>query len=713
VITLRFAGAVFVLTTLSVAAHENGGQGYDPLTACESNERQSTVNPTNPQDPLENGGDLDPEELEYRQLLAEDDAQCLAAIAEYWKQHPFDPKSIAWDDPEQRCIDKDGRLFCILGGDFSPDLKTEALFRSTFLEVAKRPADPCWGRDADGLDALVAAEDEREKAKEYGDQFDLAKWRATVHALNLICDIFVESLEEDDYSDVLPIYNGWLAEVAAWAAAPCDAIVEPPQLPEWWLHQMTKRRESEVRQELRGAEKKYEAVRGILSQRGIDIKEERDEKERRTRITISGLGGEPVRPAASAQPFSIPLDLLRIPGWITEVMDECLRTAPYPNQAMAFAGAVTALSALTGRIVADAQDNRTNISVLALGYSASGKDWPRKLNKMIFQEAGLAQILGEQFGSGQGMEDALQQNPVMLYMTDEIACVLREITRSKEAKGEAVLGTSMRMFSNANSIYTMRTLAGGKSKGTICQPHLVILGTAVPGDFYEALSGPRLLTNGFVARILIVEAGPRGNGQEASRPVLSESILEAARSWKTLQAGEGDLLTIHPHPRIVECTAGARKLLLDHQHECDAAWKAGYAKQEEVTMAIWGRANEHARKLALLHACSVNHREPRISEEAVRWSTAFANAQVQHLLASAGNRVAVNEFHETCLKVKDQLRKQPNREMAWGKLLKNSHMKAKDLLEIAKTLGEAGEIEIRVPEGAKNNRGTVVKLLEG
>ena len=55
-------------------------------------------------------------------------------------------------------------------------------------------------------------------------------------------------------------------------------------------------------------------------------------------------------------------------------MDHCLATAPYPNLALAFCGALALQALLAGRKVRDQGDNRTNLYLLALAYSSVGKD---------------------------------------------------------------------------------------------------------------------------------------------------------------------------------------------------------------------------------------------------------------------------------------------------------------------------------------------------
>jgi hypothetical protein len=49
-----------------------------------------------------------------------------------------------------------------------------------------------------------------------------------------------------------------------------------------------------------------------------------------------------------SDPGPLPAELFRIPGFVSEVMDHCLATAPYPNVVMAFAGALALQAVLAG-----------------------------------------------------------------------------------------------------------------------------------------------------------------------------------------------------------------------------------------------------------------------------------------------------------------------------------------------------------------------------
>jgi hypothetical protein len=123
---------------------------------------------------------------------------------------------------------------------------------------------------------------------------------------------------------------------------------------------------------------------------------------------------------------------------------------------LAFCGALSLLAVLAGRKVTDIGNNRTNIYLLALGYSSVGKDWPRKLNTEIMHRVGMITALGEKFASGEGIQDSLFLTPSMLFQTDEIDGLLQSINKARDARHENIMGTMLTMYSSANTIYPMR-----------------------------------------------------------------------------------------------------------------------------------------------------------------------------------------------------------------------------------------------------------------
>jgi len=400
-------------------------------------------------------------------------------------------------------------------------------------------------------------------------------------------------------------------------------------------------------------------------------------------------------------PGPMPDDLLRVPGFISEVMDHCIETAPYPNAVMAFCGALALQAFLAGRKVRDPGDNRTNVYLLGLAHSAAGKDWPRKINTRIAHQVGIGDGLGERFASGAGGQDALVIKPCMLFQTDEIDGMLQSINKAKDARHENVMGTLLTMYSAANSVFPMRRKAGKEAPGAIDQPCLVIFGTAIPNHYSDARS-ERMLTNGFFARMIILESGPRPKGQEPRILDLPPRVLATAKWWSDFRPGTGNLDNWHPVPAVVEHTDDAKRVLVETREQAEAEYAKAEAAGDPVGTTVWGRVSEQTRKLALIHAVSENHETPRIGLSAAEWATRFVMHQTRRMLFMARSHVAENPFHAECLKLIEKLRDAPDRSLPHSVLLKRMKQDAKAFRDLVTTLVERGDIVIAQAQQSKH-----------
>jgi hypothetical protein len=396
---------------------------------------------------------------------------------------------------------------------------------------------------------------------------------------------------------------------------------------------------------------------------------------------------------AIPDPGPLPKELLRVPGFVSEVMDYVLRVAPYPSLEMSFGGALALQAVLAGRKVRDPGDNRTNLYLLALAYSSVGKNKPRQVNDTILQEAGLEGCIGGRFASGEGIEDALNVDPCKVFQTDEIDSILQSINKAKDARHEQMMATLLTMYSSANSSFAMRRKAGKESPGSIDQPCLVVFGTAIPNHYYQALS-ERMLTNGFFARMVILECEKRSPGQEPKILPIPQRVLETAKWWADFRPGTGNLEKWHPVPEIVPHTQEAQRALVEMRLEAEAEYGKAEDARDPVGTTVWGRVSEHVRKLALIYAVSENHKDPSIGPAAVEWARRFVTHQARRMLFMAQSHVADNPFHADCLKLMQKLREAPDRTLAHSALLKRMKMDAQTFLKLIHTLEQSGDIEV-------------------
>jgi hypothetical protein len=399
---------------------------------------------------------------------------------------------------------------------------------------------------------------------------------------------------------------------------------------------------------------------------------------------------------APGDPGPVPERLFRVPGLIGEVMAYTLDTAPYPEPVLAFAGALALQALLAGRKVRDEMGNRTNLYILNLANSGAGKDHARKVNARILYESGLADCLGTGFASGEGIEDRLFVQPATLFQVDEIDGLLMRVGLAKDARHEAIVSMLLQMYSSAGSVYVMRARAN-QARTVIDQPCLCLFGTAVPKHFYEALSA-RMMTNGFLARLLILECRARGRGREVTEQPIPAPIVEAARWWADFRPG-GNLAAQHPATRLVSQTPEAGAVFRDFRMRADAEYSHAESRGDAAGMAIWARSYEKARRLALIYACSADRANPVITAEAAAWAGELIEHQTRRMIYMAGHHACESEFdgkRKRLLDVLDQWRQQHGEEwMPFWRINRKLPWSRREHEEVRDTLIQQRLIEFR------------------
>mgnify|MGYP005959740529 FL=1 len=402
-------------------------------------------------------------------------------------------------------------------------------------------------------------------------------------------------------------------------------------------------------------------------------------------------------------PGPVPDKLLSIPGFIDDVVKLSMQSAPYPNRVLSFTGALALLAFLVGRKVQDKRDNRSNIYLIALADSGTGKDHPRKVNFNIAFRAGVAGAIGDAFASGEGLEDALFMHPSMLFQADEFDCIFNTLKYSKDNRAESINEKLLKFYGASNTIYPLRKKASAKKKdGTvheiahIVNPNLVLLGTAIPQYFYESLSR-RVLENGLVARCVIVEAGKRGEAGNPQPITPSDSLIRAATYLANLDVN-GNLTNEYPKPLIITETPKATAALREVQLECDRRYNFYEAQNEGAAKALWARAHEKVCKLAMLHGISGNVYNPLITEKSVRWAWKFIDHLTGRMLYMANRYVYENVFDEKCQRVLRHIT-EAGGVIGHTKLLRKSRESFEVFKKIIDTLRENGSIEIEIDKG--------------
>ena len=393
-----------------------------------------------------------------------------------------------------------------------------------------------------------------------------------------------------------------------------------------------------------------------------------------------------------ADPGVIPEELLSVPGFINDLMTYTLRTAYYPNRALAFAGALAMLAHLTGRRFKDQRGSRFNIYLLALAKSGVGKEHPRGTNIDLATQMAFISELGDTFASGEGLEDSMCQSPSMLYQVDEIDYLFNTV-KLKDSRAEQINSMLLKLYSESKTTHIMRKKAiqrGAPPVGTaIVQPHLTMFGTATPKFFYQSLT-ERTMENGLLARCIVLEAGERGTAGEPHEEDFPESVIDTVRNLIRI-GHENNLTGEFPRPLVLQENPDATNRIREILGYADEEYRKASERGDDSANALWARAGEKVLKLAAIYAISENAVEPVITIDGVNWAWRFIEHMTRRMLFMASMFVADTDFDAQAMKVIRLVRQKRGR-ISHGKLLRNSHLDKDAFKRVVETLIESGTL---------------------
>jgi len=365
------------------------------------------------------------------------------------------------------------------------------------------------------------------------------------------------------------------------------------------------------------------------------------------------------------QTFSekIPDEILYPPGFVGELVRHNLRTAWFRQPELALAGALAAMATLTGGKICDESGTRTNLYLLSLAPSRSGKEHARKLNRELFLAAGCEDLLGpEEIGSHAAIYSWLAEHPTMLFQLDEIG---RKFATMQDARKSPhlwnIISVWLKLWSSSDSMLKGDAYADLKKTKTLLYPHAVIYGTSVPHSVWENLTRENV-SDGLLARFLVFEGvGYRdlaANTNKASDP-LPSVLVDAAKSWRELRTHEGNLNSVpsNASPIKLATSPEARQRWQEHNE----AVVERRRDEDDVTAAVWSGTPEKTAKLALLFAASrwdgSSGMLPIVEFDDMDRAVGLANHLTRLMLDRADRHVAESESDRNSKRVLEAIRK--------------------------------------------------------
>ncbi len=434
----------------------------------------------------------------------------------------------------------------------------------------------------------------------------------------------------------------------------------------------------------------FAAAASALRDRGYGSEPDDDGDVDLSAFAVAAPAHEEPAEATFPHPGPFPPHLLRVPGLLGDVVDFTLASSMYPQPALALAAAIALMGAITGRKVRDELNTRTNVYCVALCETGGGKERARQVNKEILFQAAMDKYVGpEGLASHAGVVSAVHRQPSILFQLDEIGRLLKTIGEPTRTPHLYHIATVlMKLFTSSGSVYIGDAYADPDNNRSINQPHACVYGTTVRASLCAGLTHESM-TDGFVPRMLVFETDDSDPDPVDVRipDAIPEVILAAVRWWGDFKPG-GNLSPENPAPVVVPYDENARALMSDFTRRA----RAERRRLPEAAGALWTRAAEKARKMALLYACSRDRENLLVDEAAARWAIELTDYLTRRLLAIAEDWIAETPFEAKRKRLLRDLKASPSGLTRTQLYRKTKHLTGRERSELIESLISTGEI---------------------
>lgn len=413
---------------------------------------------------------------------------------------------------------------------------------------------------------------------------------------------------------------------------------------------------------------------------------------------------------------------LTIPGGLVgKLTDYMLSTARRPQPLLSLGASLCAIGALMGRLYRTESNLRSNLYVVGIADSGSGKNHSREIINEVLFEAGLANHLGgNKIASGAGLLTALHRQPAILFQIDEFGMFLSAAADRKRSPRHIteILDNMTELYTSAGGIFLGAEYAnrdGTNERRDIVQPCLCVYGTTTPLHFWGALQGANVV-DGSLARFLILpsdEDYPDENVAVGLRTPPPDLIT----GLQLLASGPGQ-----QRGNLVGATSGPQTaVVLTTVPMTDEARDRFKALSEELTdelraaagtafTAILARIGEIALKLALIVAVGHDPAAPIITIDDADWAIAFVRHYAKRAMEAVDRHVADTETEAHLKRLREVIRTAGTKGITKSELTRGTQwLKSRDRDDIIQTLIESGDVTTSM-RGSATRQAMVYRL---
>ena len=401
----------------------------------------------------------------------------------------------------------------------------------------------------------------------------------------------------------------------------------------------------------------------------------------------------------------LPDALLFPPGFLGAFVKHTLDTARIPQPELALGAGIATLATLIGHKLTDPSGTRSNIYILGLAPSGSGKDAPRQVAKAVLLAVN-ANLLGpDSIASSSAILTSLKASGSQLFPLDE-AGDLFAFTKGAGASQSPMVKlnkTLKQLFTESHTLYR-EAYADTKNSHEIDQPNLSIFGTSTPEKFWGDGVATGDIESGLVGRFMVFEGRvPQSRVAFPERQELPAELVDVAKRWNSFLKDDTDSL-LSPNPRPAPYSDEAKERL-GKFFGWNFEQSKHPSKRNATAITVWQRADEKVSKLALIHAASRAESPESVKVDAVdvEWAIGIVTWAVGVLLDGAERFMADGQYEKHRKRVLRAIEDAGPSGLTGAEIYKRCRWLEPKLREVVlKDLGASGEVVIQEnkPSGA-------------
>ncbi|MCR5812881.1 MAG: bifunctional DNA primase/polymerase [Desulfovibrio sp.] len=359
-----------------------------------------------------------------------------------------------------------------------------------------------------------------------------------------------------------------------------------------------------------------------------------------------------------------PEEILHPGGLLEEIADYTEKSSVRTERIFAVGGAISLIGAVASQRFCNTSELTTNMYVLLIGKSSSGKDAPRKaINRLILEASnGMTNLYaGSDVSSDTSILTYLKRDNChrALFIIDEIGLFFKN-TKNVNSPKCGVIKTLTELFTKGNDGHIKR-YANVEHDIHIPWLSLSILGMSVPSEFWPSMNSGET-TNGFLGRCLVLESKSdykESRNEEDVNTKIPEELLQKIQKIWDIDVGDNKPsndnkhvdLVIKPKPFTIEYTEEAIKYKNDMKKKVEHLQRKAIENSNDAAGSIYGRNNEYAIKLSIIKYISDNYcrnfdeiRCGKITLDQIKWAWLLVNESTKRTLDSIKDNIHGSEF---------------------------------------------------------------------